>query len=435
MPSLRVDPTGRYLQTATGEPFFYLGDTAWELFHRLDRAEADEYLRDRAAKGYTVIQAVVLAEFAGLVEPNRDGFLPLIDNDPARPNPDYFKLVDDLVARANELGLVVGMLPTWGDKVNKKWGQGPEIFTPANARVYGRWLGQRYREAGLIWISGGDRNCESDTHRAIYGALAEGLREGDGGAHLITYHPQGGASSTRDFHGAAWLDFNMLQSGHSAPNTPNYRMLAADYARQPSKPCLDGEPNYEDHPIDWKPAQGWFGDWDVRKLAWWGVLAGACGHTYGCHDIWQFWQPGRQPVSSARTTWRVALQCPGAAQVQYVRWLLQSRPYFSRIPDPELLAAAPTEPAAVCQAARDRDGSWAVVYSASGEPFTMRLGRLRTTTCRVWWFDPRNGRATDAGVQQLPAEALFTPPTRGAGQDWVLVLDDPAAGYRPPGSR
>jgi hypothetical protein len=47
---------GRYLVTERGEPFFYLGDTAWELFHRLTREEADLYLKDRAAKGFTVIQ-------------------------------------------------------------------------------------------------------------------------------------------------------------------------------------------------------------------------------------------------------------------------------------------------------------------------------------------------------------------------------------------
>ena len=63
---LRVSPDHRHLQYRSGEPFFYLGDTAWELFHRLDREEADQYLTNRANKGFTVIQAVVLAELDGL---------------------------------------------------------------------------------------------------------------------------------------------------------------------------------------------------------------------------------------------------------------------------------------------------------------------------------------------------------------------------------
>lgn len=47
---LRVSESGRHLATSAGEPFFYLGDTAWELFHRLNREEADLYLDNRAKK-------------------------------------------------------------------------------------------------------------------------------------------------------------------------------------------------------------------------------------------------------------------------------------------------------------------------------------------------------------------------------------------------
>jgi hypothetical protein len=36
---LRVSDNRRFLVKADDSPFFYLGDTAWELFHRLDRAE------------------------------------------------------------------------------------------------------------------------------------------------------------------------------------------------------------------------------------------------------------------------------------------------------------------------------------------------------------------------------------------------------------
>lgn len=32
---LRVSSNNRFLETSDGKPFFWLGDTAWELFHRL----------------------------------------------------------------------------------------------------------------------------------------------------------------------------------------------------------------------------------------------------------------------------------------------------------------------------------------------------------------------------------------------------------------
>src|SRR5438093_1563944 len=70
LPRLKVSENKRFLVREDGSPFFYLGDTAWELFHRLRREEAERYLKDRAAKGFTVIQAVVLAELDGLHDPN-----------------------------------------------------------------------------------------------------------------------------------------------------------------------------------------------------------------------------------------------------------------------------------------------------------------------------------------------------------------------------
>src|SRR5437879_10925622 len=57
---LKISPNGRYFVDQSGKPFFYLGDTCWLLFQRLNHEEVDEYLKDRAAKGFTVIQAYVL---------------------------------------------------------------------------------------------------------------------------------------------------------------------------------------------------------------------------------------------------------------------------------------------------------------------------------------------------------------------------------------
>src|SRR5687767_16038891 len=77
---LKVSDNRRYLVDGNGKPFFYLADTAWELFHRLGREEAENYLARRAEQGFTVVQAVALAELDGLGTPNAHGDLPLIEN-------------------------------------------------------------------------------------------------------------------------------------------------------------------------------------------------------------------------------------------------------------------------------------------------------------------------------------------------------------------
>lgn len=431
---LRVAPDGRRIVHADGTPFFWLGDTAWELFHRLSREEADLYLEDRRAKGFTVIQAAVLAELDGLRTPNAYGHTPLLENDPTRPNIPYFEHVDHIVNRAARLGMHVGMLPTWGDKFNRKWGVGPEVFTPENARVYGEFLGRRYRDKPIIWILGGDRNPEDAEDLAIARAMAAGLRAGDRGAHLITYHPQGGGRSWQWFHGDEWLDLHVFQSGHGARDGANFRLTEQGYALDPPRPVLDAEPRYEDHPVDWKPAEkGWFDEFDVRQAAYWSLLSGAAGHTYGNHNIWQMWQPGRPPVSSARTPWRRALGQPGSRQMGLARKLFESRPW-GRIVPAQAALADPGEGAGHQRAARGGDGSYLVAYTPLGRPLAVRLEALRGTSVAAWWFNPRTGVATRIGEFPRHGVRTFDPPgDQARGNDWVLVLDDAAAGYGAPG--
>jgi hypothetical protein len=444
LPALRVSENRRFLITADGKPFFWLGDTAWELFHRLDRAEADHYLKDRAAKGFTVIQAVALAEFGGLTVPNPYGHLPLVDKDPLQPIEAYWRHVDHVVRRANELGLYIGFLPTWGDKWNKAWGEGPEIFTPANAEAYGEWLGKRYRNAGLIWILGGDRAIATDAHLEILSAMARGLKRGDGGAHLMTFHPTGGRGSSELLHNEAWLDFNMRQNGHTAEHTNRYDKTRADYdLKHPVKPVLDGEPIYEDHPVNFR--QGEFGHSiasDVRRPLYWNLFAGAFGHTYGHHSVWQMFSPGvRPPVNDPLLPWKEALQQPGAKQMQYGRWLMESRPFLTRIPDDSVIVTdvvrtkIPGAGRYRFVGTRDEAGTFAMVYAPVGRPFAVDMSKLKGAHVKAWWFNPRNGAAVAIGVFPNQGQRMFTPPDAGEMLDWVLVLDDASKGYSAPGAR
>jgi len=185
-PALQVSENGRYLVTAEGKPFFWMGDTAWELFHRLDREEADRYLENRKAKGFTVIQAVALAQLGSLEEPNAYGNLPLAGNDPdpTKPVEAYFAHVDYIVEKAASLGLYIGFLPTWGAYWQGWNSQG--IFTPQNARSYGEFLGKRYKDqSNIIWILGGDSNPETEEHYKILEAMAEGQVSVDGSLHQL----------------------------------------------------------------------------------------------------------------------------------------------------------------------------------------------------------------------------------------------------------
>lgn len=216
LPKLKVSPNGRFLVKDDGSPFFYLGDTAWELFHRLNRTEADQYLQNRADRKYTVIQAVALAELDGLNTPNPYGDRPLLNNNPATPattpgaDPsdatqyDYWDHVDYIVNGAEARGMYVGLLPTWGDKVLSG------VINTSNAQAYGQFLGSRYAAKPIIWVLGGDRGAGG--YEAVCRAMARGIAIGVSGTEdysqvLMTYHPPGGGSSAAWFHNDGWLDF------------------------------------------------------------------------------------------------------------------------------------------------------------------------------------------------------------------------------------
>ncbi|MBN2139006.1 MAG: glycoside hydrolase family 140 protein [Sedimentisphaerales bacterium] len=433
---LKVSENKRFIVHADGTPFFYLGDTAWELFHRLNREEIDRYLENRRQKGFTVIQAVVLAELDGLNTPNANGDRPFADNNPRRPNEAYFKHVDYVVDKARQKGIYIGMLPTWGDKVTKAWGKGPVIFTPNNlgdAEFYGKFLGNRYKDKpNIIWILGGDRLA--DSVESVWRAMARGIEQGDNDRHLKTYHPQGGRTSAQWFGADSWLDFNMLQSGHDRFDNDNYNRVSADYNRKPTKPCLDGEPRYEDHPVNWKPQNGWFGDFDVRQAAYWALFAGGFGHTYGCHDIWQMYAPGRAPISSARNNWYDVLDLPGAWDMIHVRNLIESRPFLSRVPDQSLVAGDPGRGAEHIQATRG--SGYAFIYLPYGQDVEVTLGRISGSKVRAWWFDPRSGQAESIGTFENAGSRRFDPPgDKRRGNDWVLVLDDADKQVAKPGTK
>lgn len=456
LPPLQVSDNQRFLVTADGKPFFWLGDTAWELFHRCTRDEATRYLDARARQQFNVIQAVALAELDGLDEPNPHGDLPLIDADPARPavtpgnDPrnadayDYWDHVDFVIDEANRRGLYVALLPTWGSWAPNELERDTRIvFNERNAQTFGEFIGRRYRDKGVIWVVGGDRSANGVEH--IWRAMARGITLGAAGREdhsrvLMTFHPRGGLTSSTWFHEDPWLDFNMQQTGHApvpAPGgpKPTWQKIAEDYQRTPVKPVIDGEPLYEDHPIGFGRARelGYAFDAHIRQRAYWHVFAGAFGHTYGHHSVWQMFAPGHSGKNGPLLYWNDALDRPGAGQMRHLRALIESRPFLSRVPDQSLVA----DPrAGADHIAATRGDGYAFIYSGHGRPFTVNLGRISGGQLNGWWYNPRNGAAEKIGTFENRGTREFVPHLHGGlGTDYVLVLDDATKDFPAPGQR
>jgi len=484
---LEVSSDGHFLTQPDGNPFFWLGDTAWDLYQTPDKAEIEQYLSDRARKDFTIIQAVIggAAVHQG---PNVNGDAPFIDDDLTRPNPRYFEHVDWVVERARAHGLRVAIVPYWGLAFQSSFFKPDSFpqannpkFNAANAFTYGRWLGHRFRDRGVTWILGGDANAlwpsvllpkeEKDAGhiidwRPIYDALATGLIEGVGGVPLITYHSSCCSFPNTPkpltslyFNDRAWLTLHMLHSSHYATPTYegagpqfgfkfgwagpwNYEPVLHEYRATPARPVIDGEPRYEDigKNNDSKNVQfnGYWTSYDARNAAYHAVFAGAAGHTYGNHAIWQFASPKAKTVDPPLVpglTWQQALDRPSSNQMRHLKALMLSRPYFTRIPDQSLIVGNAGEGTAHLGATRDKNGTYAMVYVPDGRPFEIDLTKLSGIRLNAWWYNPRTGESTKTKTEIRRSQAAeFSPPTQGPDQDWVLVLDDASKGLAAPGS-
>jgi hypothetical protein len=279
--------------------------------------------------------------------------------------------------------------------------------------------------------------------------MAEGISEGDNGRHLMTYHPRGGSSSHFWFHNSPWLDFNFYQSGHAKKFNEVYRFAQTLYLLKPVKPFIDGEPAYEDISVkfwdylDWSDPmrvprgvldsshliqdrdffkEGFFDAYDMRIHAYWNLLAGACGYTYGNNAIWQMYKKGDSFAIPALYDWQESLDRPGADDMRHVREIFEARSFARLIPDQSIIYGVNYEDENHIRSARAEDGSFLMVYLTKGQDVTINTGKLRDDNIEGWWFNPRNGERTPV-EERIQGRTEFSPPTSGYDNDWLLILD------------
>jgi hypothetical protein len=421
-----VSKNQRYL-TKDGLPFLWLGDTAWELFHRCSIEEAKEYFSKRKEQGFTVIQSVVLAELDGLNVPNTNGDLPFENGDILKVNDAYFDHVEAIITLAETYDMTIGLLPTWGDKVyREKWGTGPEIFNVDNAYTYGKWLSARLnKHPNIIWIMGGDRNPRKDSNDAdVWRSMAKGITDAYENPQnaIMTFHPQPNREGANEwFHNDTWLDFNMFQTGHCR-DLPVYENIALSYNRRPIKPVINGEPIYEDHPVCFNAQDlGYTSAYDVRKAAYLSLFAGAFGHTYGCHAVWQMYTKERYPINGPLKNWKESLDLSGANQIKHISTLFKSIPFHELVPDQTLVLEKNKKSYDRIQACRGKD--FALVYTASGSGFSANVSALQGSQFEMKWYNPRSGEwSTPIPFNKAQRWMKCSPREAGYGKDWVLMI-------------
>lgn len=490
LPRLKVSNNHHYLVmddgTQEGKPFFYLGDTAWELFTRLTKSEVEKYFQVRKEQGFNVIIAISHNELgeksssvSGINYPNREGFTPFKDQDhaflPEGIQEEYWTHVDWVIKEAGKNGLYIAFLPYWGNR----YAQRERTFLINNADLaynWGYFSGKRYKdEPNIIWVLGGD--CEPWDYKTkkfdedeyiIPIAVAEGIADGINGAKkqfddgkadysksLMTYHINVPRSSSEYFHDADFLDFNSMQSGQNVEGfAQNYLIVAKDYARKPVKPTIDMEPLYEfgmrrnGRTNQWEyPRCTAF---DVRRNAYRSILAGAMGFNYGNNNVWLFFRRNTNYEDKYQHTndWdsKEGIYSDGAQQLIWAKNLFASRPAYKCIPAPDLISDTVINNIIEThiQPTLAEDKSFALFYIPTGQVFNVDITRVNGNV-DCWWFDPVTGAICDQTGKAINAKKpfqtisqkektrnfQFSSPTN---QDWVLVIDDDSKKLPVPGT-
>jgi len=437
MQKLKIHESGRFLQYEDGTPFFYQGDTAWDIFQRLTKDEAELYMSVRAEQSFNVLQCILLSGTEDYRVPNKYGRYSLKEPfDKLDPDTDgeysYWDHIDFCLDCAEKYGLYVALLPMWKNKYNI-----PDntLFTDYRTSYdYGKWLAERFgHRSNIIWMLGGDIRIQPYMHEIIDG-LAAGIKAGEGdNTHLMTFHPWGRSDTVSELGcDKDYLDFLGSQSGHTVD--ASYEPTAFFPAmRETGKPFFDAEAHYEDHVANWvEDFRLWDGS-DIREGAYESVFAGACGQTYGNATVAFFLY---EPLSQYSCThyigniakmgydnkgWHHALRHEGAETLKYLHKLRLSRPYFDFTPAPELVLNSKDDILfGRIFAARGKD--YAFIYSPYGREIEVDCSQINTQFIRASWYDPRTGEERLICYLK-PGKAVFVPETRGKGQDWVLILD------------
>lgn len=437
LPALKVSANGRFFQTSSGKPFFWLGDTGWLLFIKCNREETVQYLQTRKEQGFNVVQVMVLH---GLQAKNVYGDSALINQNVAAPVVtkgnsfsdtlayDYWDHVDFVIAEAAKRGIYMALVPVWGSNV--KDGK----VSVKQAEAYAKFLAARYKnKSNIIWLNGGD--IKGSDGLDIWKVIGVTLKKYDP-KHLMTFHPRGRNSSSEWFHKESWLGFNMFQSGHRtyAQDTSsneklhygedNWRYVNTDYKMEPVKPTLDGEPSYENIPHGlhdstlprWKDA-------DLRRYAYWSVFAGGAGFTYGENAVMQFHTAGDKDANfGVNKNWQETLHAAGAEQMKYLKKLMLSKSYFDRTPAQEIITDNGQDEYNYLLATKGKN--YAMSYTYTGENFKVDLKKLKFNVTKLSWFNPSDGSIVNSWNNTKKGIVEFDPPGEPKnGNDWVLILE------------
>jgi hypothetical protein len=420
---LKKSANGHYLTDQNDVPFFMVSDTVWDFVNEATNADIDTFLADRAARGFNaVVVEMVDCHYATNAPNNINNVAPYTaPGNFSTYNPAYFDRFDYLVDQANSYGIVVIAFPIYlgYNCGNDGCGGWMRSDTTAHIQSFMTYIGNRYKNKGnIIWAMGGDANPFNCSLNAKVDAAAQSLVAADPN-HLVTFHsPRNNEGVDPWISGGipSWLTLN---SNYTDKFT--YSQGQAAYNRTPTRPFFLLESHYENDPhiASFK---------ELRSEAYWSILSGNCGYTFGNCPLWGLASPVTLGRCPANPDWRLQLNTTGSNDVTRFKNFFTSIPWQTLVPDfnHTVVTAGYGSGSTTVTTARASDGSFVVSYLPAVGGITVDMTQFSGSSVAAGWYDPTNGTYTTVSGSPFPNTGthVFTPTGNNSSgaSDWVLLL-------------
>jgi hypothetical protein len=146
--------------------------------------------------------------------------------------------------------------------------------------------------------------------------------------------------------------------------------------------------------------------------------------------VWQFVSERDEVSNFADRGWRNAMDRPGANQVKFLKYVIESRNVNGRRRDLSLVVEGQgNSKKDHVEAFYGASNRYAMVYLPLGRSLVINASQLAGKRVRSYWYNPRDGAVTLLPGLAKSAAMTFVPPTSGVSNDWVLVIEDADAGF------
>lgn len=418
---LEVSSDKRFLVDHAGNPFFWSGEAAWSLIAQLSMKDADLYLGNRSEKGFTVVMVNLIEhKFCTNHPANIHKEKPFTARLFVTPNEKYFAHADSVIESAARHNIVVLLAPLYlgYDCGDEGWCAEVKEASAADMHQWGQYLGARYKKfSNIIWLIGGDTDPAPVKDKVS--EVIMGIRENDQ-VHLFSSHNQPESLAVRPWPGEKWLTLNNVYSYDSVL----YKSYRIAYEMLPVMPYFQIESAYENEHNS-TPQQ-------LRSQAYWAVLSGAMGHTFGNCPIWHF---GSAEKWCNTVDWKNEMNNKGSESMDYLQRLFRSRSWQLLVPDFEnhLVQSGSGKWGTKDHVASaiTSDGSTIIAWLPSNRKITVNMTSIKGAKAKCWWYNPSDGKAIEIGTFTTTTVHSFNPPSQG---DWVLVIDNDSLKLVAPGS-